>query len=103
MNHRNQIASPKNETNQGMIGQAKGKPPRSIVYSVNTNQDVERQMAKYRNSENQVMRGEMQVAEHKDASDQNNQLATTDQGQIESGISSAFGLSGAHDKIRIDI
>ena len=42
----------------------------------------------------------MQVAE---LHDQNNQLAMTDQGQLESGISSAFGLSGAQEKIRIDI
>ena len=30
-------------------------------------------------------------------------MAMTDQGQIESGISSALKLSSAHDKIKIDI
>ena len=86
-----------------MIGHAKGKPPRSIVYSVNTNKDIEGKVTKYRNSENQVIKGEIQVAELQDQSEQNNQLAMTDQGQIESGISSAFGISGPQDKIRIDI
>lgn len=107
MNKRNQVSGPPKHTDQEMVTQFEShlrKPPRSIIYSVNTNQGL--QVQKHRASESMVVKGEMVVKDEEEEAEQlaGQEHVITDRDQAkEEELGSALGLVPTDERIKIDI
>ena len=105
MNKRNQVSGPPKHTDQEMVTQFEShlrKPPRSIIYSVNTNQGLQ---WKQRASESMVTKGEMVVRDEEEAEQlagQEHVITDRDQAKEEE-LGSALGLVPTDERIKIDI